>query len=145
MASELTEWRPFSDFAELRHRLDQLFRDLGDGGEHRWTPSVDLIRKEDQLVLRADLPGIKPDEVKVEVEDDVLTVSGEHREEREEKKEHYMRRERRFGSFSRSMVMPKGAKAEDIDATCKDGVLEVTVPLPKIEEKKQTVAIKSAS
>lgn len=144
MASELTEWRPFSDFAELRHRLDQAFRDLSDGVQHGWTPSVDLVKKDDGLVLRADLPGIKPDEVKIEVEDDVLTVSGEHREETEEKKEHYMRRERRFGSFSRSMVLPKGVKAEDIDATCKDGVLEVTVPLPKAEEK-QTVEIKPKS
>lgn len=145
MATELTEWRPFSDFAELRHRLDQMFRDLGDGGAHRWTPSVDLVKKDDQLVLRADLPGIKPDEVKIEVEDDVLTVSGEHREETEEEKEHFMRRERRFGSFSRSMVLPKGAKAEDIDATCKDGVLEVSIPLPRGEEKKQTIEIKPVS
>ncbi len=144
MASELTEWRPFSEFAELRHRLDQVFRDLGDGGEHRWTPSVDLIKKEDQMVLRADLPGVKLDEVKVEVEGDVLTVSGEHKEEKEEKREHYMRRERRYGSFSRSMVLPQGVKAEDIEAKCKDGVLEVAVPVPKAE-KKQAIEIKPES
>lgn len=142
MASELTEWRPFSDFAELRHRLDQAFRDLSDGVQRGWTPSVDLIRKEDQLVLRADLPGIKPDEVKIEIEDDVLTVSGEHREEKEEKREQYMRRERRYGSFSRSMVLPKGVKAEDIHASSKDGVLEVTVPIPKAEQK-QKIEIKA--
>jgi HSP20 family protein len=135
MASELTEWRPFSDFAELRHRLDQAFRDLSDGVQHGWIPSVDLVKKEGALVLRADIPGIKPDDVKIEVEGDVLTVSGEHREEKEEKKEHYMRRERRYGSFSRSMVLPKGVKADDIEAKCEDGVLEVTIPAPKGEEK----------
>lgn len=144
MATELTEWRPFSDFAELRHRLDQAFRDLGDGALRGWTPSVDVVRKEDKLVLRADLPGIKPDDVKIEVEDDVLTVSGEHREEREEEKENYMRRERRYGSFSRSMSLPQGVTAEDIEATTEDGVLEVTIPLPKSEEKK-AVEIKPKS
>jgi HSP20 family protein len=144
MATELSEWRPFSDFAELRHRLDQAFRDLSEGVQHGWSPSVDLIRRDGVLVLRADIPGIKPDDVKIEVEDNVLTVSGEHREETEEKKEHYMRRERRFGSFSRSMVLPEGVTADDIEATTEDGVLEVTIPVPKAAEKQQ-VEIKSKS
>lgn len=142
MASELTEWRPFSDFAELRHRLDQAFRDLSDGVQHGWTPSVDLVKKEGALVLRADIPGIKPDDVKIEVEDGVLSVSGEHREETEEKKEDYMRRERRYGSFSRSMVLPEGVKADDIEAKCEDGVLEVTIPIPQAK-KKERVEIKA--
>lgn len=141
MATELTEWRPFSDFAELRHRLDQAFRDISEGAQHGWTPSVDLVRRDDALVLRADIPGIKPDEVKIEVEDDVLTVSGEHSEEKEEKKERYVRRERRYGSFSRSMVLPKGVAANDIEAKTEDGVLEVTIPTPK--EERQKVEIKA--
>ncbi len=99
-------------------------------------PSVDVIRKDGSVVLRADLPGIKPEDVKVTVEDDVLTVSGEHSEESETEEDEYMRRERRFGSFSRSMSLPPGVKAEDIDSTTKDGVLEVTIPFPKSEEKK---------
>ncbi len=144
MATELTEWRPFSDFAELRHRLDQAFRDLSDGVQHTWSPSVDLIRRDDALVLRADIPGIKPDDVKIEVEDNVLTVSGEHREETEEKEEHYMRRERRYGSFSRSMALPEGVTADDIGATTEDGVLEVTIPAPKAAEK-QKVEVKPKS
>lgn len=125
------------EFGELRHRIDQMFRDLGDGAQRDWSPSVDLVRRDDALVLRADIPGIKPDEVKIEVEDDVLTISGEHREEQEEKKENYVRRERRFGSFSRSMAMPKGVDPEAIKATTADGVLEVTVPLPAKAEKKE--------
>lgn len=141
MATELSEWRPFSDFAELRHRLDQAFRDISEGAAHGWTPSVDLVRRDDALVLRADIPGIKPDEVKIEVEDDVLTVSGEHSEEKEERKERYMRRERRYGSFSRSMVLPKGVKTDDIEATTENGVLEVTIPMAK--EEKQKVEIKA--
>jgi HSP20 family protein len=144
MATELTEWRPFSDFVELRHRLDQAFRDLSDGVQRGWSPSVDLVRRDDALILRADIPGIKPDDVKIEVEDNVLTVSGEHRGETEERKEHYMRRERRYGSFSRSMMLPKGVTADDIEATTEDGVLEVTIPVPKAAEK-QKVEVKSKS
>ncbi len=145
MTTELTEWRPFSDFAELRHRLDQAFRDLSDGAQHGWTPSVDLVRRDDALVLRADIPGIKPEDVEIEVEDNVLTVSGEHREETEEKKEHYMRRERRIGSFSRSMILPEGVTADDVEATTEEGVLEVTIPAPKAAEKQQVkVKLKSA-
>jgi HSP20 family protein len=138
----MTVWRPFADFGELRQRVDQMFREMGVGGEQSWTPSVDVIRRDGTVVLRADLPGINPDEVKVTVEDDVLTISGEHTEESEEKKENYMRRERRYGSFSRSMSLPAGVKPEDIESTTKDGVLEVTIPLPEAE-KKQPVEIET--
>lgn len=142
MATQMTVWRPFADFGELRHRVEEMFREAGIGGDGAWTPSVDVIRKDGTVVLRADLPGIKPDEVKVSVEDDVLTVSGEHTEESEEEEGSYMRRERRFGSFSRSMSLPAGVKAEDIESTTKDGVLEVTIPLPQAEQK-QAVEIET--
>jgi HSP20 family protein len=142
--AEMTVWRPFADFGELRQRFDQMVRDMGVGGEGNWAPSVDVIRKNGTMVLRADLPGIKPDEVKITVEDDVLTVSGEHSEESEEKGEDYMRRERRRGSFSRSMSLPGGVRAEDIEATTENGVLEVTIPLPQAE-KKEPVEIKPKS
>jgi HSP20 family protein len=144
MATETTIWRPFAaDFGELRSRVDQELRNRVDqmfhemtGGGGNWAPSVDVIRDNGNLIMRADLPGIRPDEVKVSVEDDVLTVSGEHREESDEEKDNYMRRERRYGSFSRSMSLPTGVKAEDIASTTEDGVLEVTIPLPAVEEKK---------
>lgn len=130
--AEMTVWRPFSDFGELRHRFDQMFRETG----QPWTPSIDVVHKEGSVVLRVDLPGIKPEEVDITVEDDVLTVSGQHEETSEEKEGDYMRRERRVGSFSRSMSLPAGVKAEDIDATTEDGVLEVTIPPPEAEKKK---------
>jgi HSP20 family protein len=135
MATQMTVWRPFADFGELRQRVDQMFREMSVGGKQSWSPSVDVLRKDGTIVLRADLPGIKPDEVKVTVEDDVLTVSGEHTEESEEEKDNYMRRERRYGSFSRSMSLPAGVKAEDIESTVEDGVLEVAIPLPQAEQK----------
>jgi HSP20 family protein len=140
MAKTLTTWHPFTDLEDLRRRFDRFFEEIGNGGR-AWSPSVDLIRGDDQLVLKADIPGITPDEIEIEVADGMLTVSGEHTEEREEKKERYVRRERRSGSFQRSMALPEGVDADQIEASCKDGVLEVKIPLPKAEAKKETVTI----
>jgi HSP20 family protein len=98
------------------------------------------VREDGHLVVRADLPGIKPEEVKIEVEDDILTVSGEHRESKQEKDKRYVRRERRYGSFSRSMTLPKGITAKDIKAKTHNGVVEVTIPLPE-QPKKETVTV----
>jgi HSP20 family protein len=134
----LTRWDPFSELGELRSRFDRLFE--LDGHERAWTPAIDVVREEDHLVLHADLPGIKPEEVKIEVEDDILTVSGEHRESHEEKDKNYLRRERRYGSFRRVMALPAGVDAKKIKAKTHDGVIEVTIPLPT-EAKKEPVKI----
>jgi HSP20 family protein len=130
MESTITRRHPIADLSEL---LDQALTRFGDGSG--WNPRIDVVKKEGELVLRADLPGVKPDQIKVEVEDGVLTVSGEHEEKTEEKKERYLRRERRYGSFSRSMALPEGVKSDDIEATTSDGVLEVRIPLPDPKEK----------
>jgi len=98
------------------------------------------VREDGHLVVRADLPGMKPEEVKIEVEDDILTVTGEHRDSKEEKGHDYVRRERRYGSFRRSMALPAGVDATKIVAKTHDGVVEVTIPLPD-EAKKETVTI----
>ena len=141
MSGALTGWDPFTELGELRSRFDRLFDEWLDGRERAWTPAIDVVREDGHLVVRADLPGVKPEEVKIEVEDDILTVSGEHQESKEEKDKNYVRRERRYGSFSRSMALPAGVDAEKIKAETHDGVVEVTIPLPK-EAKKETVAIK---
>ena len=89
------------------------------------------MRRDDTLVVRADLPGLRPDEVKIEVEDGVLTVSGEHQEDRNDSDGgRYVRRERRLGAFSRSIALPSGVDGQAIKAQTRDGVVEVTVPLP---------------
>ena len=88
------------------------------------------MREGDHLVVRADLPGIRPEEVKLDVEDDILTVSGEHRESTEEKDKSYVRRERRYGSFRRSLALPRGVDATKITAKTREGIVEVTIPLP---------------
>ena len=140
MPGTLTHWEPFAELGELRHHFDRMFDEWLDGRERAWTPAVDVVRENGNLVVRADIPGIKPEEVKIEVEDDILTVSGEHTESKEEKDKHYVRRERRYGSFSRSMALPAGVDPKKIEAKTHDGVVEVTIPLPK-EAKKETVAI----
>jgi HSP20 family protein len=139
MPATLTRWEPFAELGELRTRFDRLFEGFGDS-EHAWTPAVDVVRDNGNLVVRADVPGMKPEEVKIEVKDDILTVSGEHEERKEEKDKDYLRRERRYGSFSRSMALPAGVDAKKIKAKTHDGVVEVTIPLPK-EAKPETVTI----
>ncbi|HEV3047464.1 MAG TPA: Hsp20/alpha crystallin family protein [Solirubrobacteraceae bacterium] len=96
----------------------------------RFVPAVDLVEEDERYVLRADLPGVSEQDVKVEVQDNVLTVSGERRSEREERKEGYHRVERASGSFSRSLALPEGVDAQQIQARIEHGVLEVSVPKP---------------
>jgi HSP20 family protein len=136
MPAALTRWEPFAELGELRSRLDRMFGEVG-GREGTWAPAIDVERDNGNLVVRADVPGIKPEEVKIEVEDDILTVSGSHEETREEKEKDYLRRERRYGSFSRSLALPAGVEAKKIKAKTHDGIVEVTVPLPKAPEKKK--------
>lgn len=139
MPGALTRWEPFAELNELRARFDRMFGDLADG-ERTWMPAIDIERNDGDLVVRADVPGIKPEEVKIEIEDDILTVSGKHEESKETKEKHYLRRERRYGAFSRSMALPTGVDAKKIKARTHDGVVEVTIPLPK-EPKQQTISI----
>jgi HSP20 family protein len=140
MAGALTRWDPFHELGELRTRFDRMFDELSNGRERSWTPAIDVVRDNGSLVVRADIPGLKPEEVKIEIEDDVLTVSGEHEERKAEKDKDYVRRERRYGSFSRSMALPAGVEAKNIKAKTHDGVVEVTIPLPR-QAKKDTVTI----
>lgn len=95
-----------------------------------WAPKVDVFEKDGRLVTKVDLPGVKKDDVKVEVTDGHLALSGERKHETEEKKDNVYRTEREYGSFYRAVPLPEGVKLEDVKATFADGVLEVTVPLP---------------
>src|SRR5689334_9418687 len=140
MPGTLIRWDPFADLADLRIRFDRLLGDLADGAEREWIPAIDMVREDGHLILRADVPGIKPDEIKIEVDDGVLTVTGEHKESTEAEEERFVRRERRYGGFYRSLRLPAGVEVKKIKATTHDGVLEVTIPLPK-EPVKEKVTI----
>jgi HSP20 family protein len=120
--------------------LERLFEDF-EGPGRAWTPAIDVVRDERHLVLRADVPGITPEEITIEVDDGVLTVSGKHEEAKEETDERYVRRERRYGAFTRRLPLPEGVDPTKIKASTKDGVLEVTVPLPEEVAKQEPVKI----
>jgi HSP20 family protein len=113
-------------------------------GSRRWIPPMDLVETEDHLILRADLPGIDRDEIEIEVKDGVLTVSGERRAQHEEKREGFHRVERSFGRFSRSLELPKGIEADNIEASFERGVLEVRMPKPA-ERKPTRIEIQEGS
>lgn len=136
----LTRWEPFAELADLRGRFDRMLSEMG-GGNQEWIPAIDVVREGDNLVVRADIPGYKPEDVKIEVENELLTLSGQREEKKEEKDKDYVRRERRYGSFSRSTMLPPGVDAKKIVANTHDGVLEVKIPLPK-EAKTDKVEIK---
>ena len=111
---------------------------MTDGRQTAWSPAVDVVHDNGKLVIKADIPGISPDEVKIEVEGDVLRVSGSHEESTEDKRDDYLRRERRFGSFYRAVPLPAGVDASKIEARTHKGVLEIVVPLPAEANKQPT-------
>jgi HSP20 family protein len=144
----IVRWEPLREFSTLQNEMNRLFNTAfdspapsGNGGAlRRWLPAMDLIETEDHFVLRADLPGLSEEDVNIEVEDRVLTVSGERKAEHEVSKEGYHRVERAFGSFSRALTLPEGIDPDAVQATFDRGVLEVRIPKPE-ERKPRKVAI----
>jgi HSP20 family protein len=138
-------WEPARELQSLQSEMNRLFGTVfdtqnGDGGARRWIPAMDLVEEGEQFVLRADLPGVSEDDVKVELEDNVLTIAGERTSEHEEQRDGFRRIERASGSFSRSLTLPEGIDAESINARFERGVLEVRVPKPE-QRKPRRVAI----
>ncbi|MGI9067818.1 MAG: Hsp20/alpha crystallin family protein [Pyrinomonadaceae bacterium] len=107
-----------------------------------WAPQIEVLRNDGQLMVRADLPGLKKEDVKVELTNDMLTISGERKEENEEKREGFYRSERSYGSFCRQIPLPDGVKTETANATFSNGVLEITMPAPKMEPQARNLEIK---
>jgi HSP20 family protein len=137
----VVRWEPFRELTSLQSEMNRLFNTVfdapapGNGGTmRRWMPAMDLVESGDHFVLRADLPGMGEEDIKIEVEDGTLTVSGERKAVHETNEEGYYRVERAFGSFSRSLTLPKGVNAEAVSASFDRGVLEVRIPKP--EERK---------
>jgi HSP20 family protein len=140
----LIRWEPAREVDTLQNEVNRVFDAFFGNGPgtrvRRWVPAMDLVETDDQLVLRADLPGLTKEDVELEVKDGVLTVSGERKAEHEEKSEGYYRVERAFGRFSRSLTVPDGIDAETITAAFEDGVLEVRIPKPA-ERKPHRISI----
>jgi HSP20 family protein len=132
---------PFAMLRQMRAEMDRVFQDpfwpriewpaVPEKELAAWTPKIEVFEKDNRLVTRIDLPGMKKEDVKVEATDGRLAISGERKRESEEKKENVYRSEREYGSFYRSVPLPDGVKFDDVKATFANGVLEVSVPMPK--------------
>lgn len=146
----LTRRDPFKDMEEAQSRLARFFglspARAGEGGREamivaEWSPSVDIIEDDKEWLLKADLPEVKKEDVKVTVENGVLTITGERKFEKEEKDRKYHRVERSYGNFLRSFALPDAADGTKVNAEFKDGVLKVH--LPKSEKARpKTVEVK---
>jgi len=132
---------PFSELVSLRQAMDKLFEDsfvrpsrmLAAFGEAA-VPAMDVYQTPNEFVVKASLPGIKPDDVNIDITGDTLTIKGETKAEQEIEKEDYLYQERRYGSFCRSLVLPSGLQADKTEATIENGILTLTIP--KAEEAK---------
>ena len=130
----LVRWEPLRSLwpTEMERLFDGIWDAPPVAGLCRHTPAMDLSESETAYVLRADLPGMSINDVKIELEENVLTVSGERHHEEESRDGGYYRRERSFGTFARTLLLPHGVDAERIEANLTDGVLEVRIPKPEV-------------
>ena len=138
----ITLWRHRAPFEGLTRWFDDIdtWFDTGfsDLPEITWRPAIDVEEKDGKYLVRADLPGLKKKDIHVELRDGYLTLRGERKSEHEENKDNFHRIERTYGSFERTFRVPEGVTEKDIHAKYKDGVLELTVPVPKPIEPKTT-------
>lgn len=146
MATTLTRWDPFQQLAEMQREVDRILGRTQHNGDktHAWLPVVDIEQTKDAVVLKLDLPGMKREDVSIEVEGRTLTVTGERKEEKEDKHEGYYSRERSTGRFSRSFMLAENVEESKIEAKFKDGVLIVKVPRAA-DEKPRKISIKPAA
>jgi HSP20 family protein len=153
---------PFAFMRRFTEEMDRLFEDFGFGrgwlmpsfgrelfpagfgelGQPLWSPQVEVFERGGQLVVRADLPGLTKEDVKVEVTDGALTISGERRQEQEERGEGFYRSERSYGSFYRQIPLPEGVNADDAQATFRGGVLEISMRAPQRRPRGRRLEIK---
>jgi HSP20 family protein len=151
----LMPWRPFTEMARWEREMERMFEDffgrrLRPFSDERWwpersfgipAPAVDLYEEKDEIVAKADLPGMTKDDIQVNLTDSLLTIKGEKKKEEEVKEKDYYRSERAYGTFTRSLALPTEVNAEKVRATFKNGVLEIH--LPKTEEaKKKEIKVK---
>jgi HSP20 family protein len=146
----LIRWEPVAELNSLQNEMNRLFNTFfdqpaptgrGGGQARRWIPAMDLVETGDHYVLRADLPGLSDEEVNIQLQDNVLTISGERKAEHETRQEGYYRLERAFGGFSRSLTLPDGIDPDAVQARFDRGVLELRIPKPE-QKKPRQVQIK---
>jgi HSP20 family protein len=147
----LVKWNPFRELEDVSHRLNSLFGKLPARSESGadmlavadWMPTVDISETDAGYLIKAEIPEVKKEDVKVNIQDGMLTISGERHQEKEEKSQKFHRIERSYGSFSRSFRMPDDADESTVNAEFKDGMLNVTLPKSKKAET-QSVSVSIA-
>jgi HSP20 family protein len=149
MKMAIERWHPFTDLMSLRQAMDRLFEDSfvrpsrafeGLGGVAG--PALDIYQKPDEVVVKGALLGVKPEDVNIDITGDTLTIKGESKAEQEIKREDYLYQERRYGAFSRTVVLPIGLKSDRAEATIEDGVLTLSI-LKAEEVKPKSIKIKA--
>jgi HSP20 family protein len=149
---------PFSLFDNFRTEMDRLFDDFGfggsgspafgrfgRGGSFNWSPETEIFERGDELVVRADLPGLKRDDISVDLDDDSITIRGERKSEHEENQGGIYRTERSYGSFCRTIPLPEGVDGDKAKADFRDGVLEITMPKPETKPRGRKIEIGDGS
>jgi len=143
--AKLAKWSPFKEIMDVRDDFDRLVDrifnrdfDLWEGGR---VPAIDVYEEGDNIIVKAEVPGVKKEDISVSLNGDILTISGKSQEEKEVKKENFYRKEIRSGTFSRSITLPAQIDKDKVKASYKDGVLHLTLPKSP-EEKKKEVKIK---
>ncbi len=147
--TNLIRWDPFNDRLTLRGAMDRLFEDAVVRPGFGWVAplgvanlALDVYETKDEVVVKAALPGLKPDQVEITMTGGTLTIRGETQEENDVKEEDYLRKERRYGSFSRAVTLPNGLQADQAEATFNNGML--TLKIPKSEQvKPKTIKVKA--
>jgi HSP20 family protein len=131
----LTRWEPFRELSTLQDRINRAFRESYSGAGHdeslttsSFAPAVDVYEDEHRVTLKIEVPGIDEKDIDVQVENNILTVHGERKIEKEEKEENYRRVERQYGSFTRTFTLPQTVDTESVSATYDKGVLKITLP-----------------
>lgn len=139
----LIRFEPLGELNTIQNEMNRLFNTFFDQpqagrsvGERRWIPAMDLVETADHYLLHADLPGVREDDVSVQLEDNVLTISGQRMAEHDERQGYY-RLERAFGAFSRSLTLPEGVDPGQVQARFDRGVLQVTIPKPEQRKPRQ--------
>jgi HSP20 family protein len=148
----LIRWEPVRELSSIQSEMNRLFNTFfetpapANGAvARRWVPAMDLVEAGDEYVLRADLPGVPEQDVHIELDENVLTISGERKLQHEERKEGYYRVERSYGAFSRSLTLPEGVDGEAVKASFANGVLEVRIPRPEAPKpRKVAITVGSA-
>jgi HSP20 family protein len=138
----IIRWDPFREMTQVQNRFDRLWGSVLADRQESWLPAVDVYDSKDAVVLKAELSGMDPGDIQIEVEDNVLTIKGERKFEEKIDEGRYYRVERRFGSFERSLALPQGVRPDDIQADYEDGILAVRVPKAE-EEKPRKIEVKA--